>query len=114
MGNPHADVQKAIAEMPRCGAWGRTAGPSMSPGVPVPGRTRCYLHGGRNRGPKLGSQHNLVHGKYSAAEVEGRRQKKAEARAAKAQIDSAIKQADRISKPRKKPGPRPKVHRGAP
>jgi hypothetical protein len=60
----------------------------------VRGRHRCHWHGGRNPGPALGSQHALVHGRYSAAAIEAKREASAAGRAARAAVADAVSAAE--------------------
>jgi hypothetical protein len=84
---------EAIRALPRCGARARSNG-GLPCRLPVVfGKCRCFLHGGKNRGPKLGSQHALKHGRYTAAAIAGRREAAAAAKAARAAVREAVEAA---------------------
>ena len=56
----------------RCGAKTRAGTPCQSP--PVPGRTRCRLHGGLSPGAPRGSRNgNYTNGEWTAEAIEERR-----------------------------------------
>jgi hypothetical protein len=58
------------------------------------GRKRCFLHGGRNFGPKGYSPRSLIHGRYSRAALAERKRATAERRKALKEINAAIEEAD--------------------
>jgi hypothetical protein len=61
-----------MSQVPRCGANTRAGTPCQSP--PVPGRTRCRLHGGLSPGAPRGSRNgNYTNGEWTAEAIEERR-----------------------------------------
>jgi hypothetical protein len=91
----HVGIE-AIRALPRCGAWARSAGRPCR--QPVVGDSpRCHYHGaggrtrGRRTGAPLGSQNNLIHGRYSAAALARGREAAAAARQAQELVDAAMK-----------------------
>jgi hypothetical protein len=79
----------AIAELPRCGAWSRSAGRPCR-AVVVKGRSRCHWHGGRNPGPPKGSQNALTTGRYTREAEAAKRKAAAAGKAVRAQVVEAI------------------------
>jgi hypothetical protein len=86
-----------LAAVPRCGAWGRAQRPCRLPAMR--GKKRCFLHGGRNPAPPRGRSYSLVHGRYSAATIEAKRQARAATRAAKARVEQAIDEVMAVARP---------------
>jgi hypothetical protein len=75
MGNPMRKARAALALHPRCGAHCRTTGkPCRGPAM---ANGRCRMHGGRGGRPPM-------HGRYSKAAVEQRREVRALIRAVSA------------------------------
>ncbi len=91
----------AMQAAPRCGAWGRQKQrPCRRPAER--GRTRCYLHGGRNPGAPPGNKHSLKHGAYAADTIETRRTLKTALTAVSRQADELAAEAN-PKRPRGRP-----------
>jgi hypothetical protein len=58
------------------------------------GRKRCRLHGGKNYGPKPGSQHGLIHGRHTRAAKAERKEAAAAVRAMRDMVKRSIADAD--------------------
>jgi hypothetical protein len=87
-----------LERAPRCGAktrWNGDGHPCLQPAM---ANGRCRLHGGKNPGGPKGHQRFVVHGRYSAAEIEARRQAAATAAAARDTAEGAVKKAKRRKK----------------
>jgi hypothetical protein len=59
--------------LPKCGAYARTTGKPCQMQA-MRGKSRCSLHGGKNPEPPIGNQNGLKSRKWSAEQVEQRRQ----------------------------------------
>ena len=76
--NPMREARAALAIHPQCGAYCRTAGrPCRGPAM---ANGRCRMHGGRGGRP-------TIHGRYTKAVVEERREVRALIRAARACLE---------------------------
>ena len=65
-------VETHMSQVSRCGAKTRAGTPCQCP--PVPGRTRCRLHGGLSPGAPRGSRNgNYRNGEWTAEAIEERR-----------------------------------------
>jgi hypothetical protein len=98
-------IVEVRAMYPPCGAWSRSRGRPCR-NIPVKGRARCFLHGGRAGAPK-GTQSRLTHGRNTAAANQERRAAAAQARAVRDDIKA-------VAVLLKRPRGRPKKIRDAP
>src|SRR5947209_1048776 len=69
---PSSERVSHMPQVSRCGAKTRAGTPCQCP--PVPGRTRCRLHGGLSPGAPRGSRNgNYTNGEWTAEAIEERR-----------------------------------------